>query len=76
MIEAAYGELVRMLAVFRETNQWPARKWETPTAVGWSAAVLKLESSRVRVFDDELRSLATELRTGSVKNSSYSPLRQ
>jgi hypothetical protein len=63
LIEAAYSELDRMLAVYRETNQWPARLWETPTATGWSNAVLKLETSRARVFDDELRSLATELRT-------------
>jgi hypothetical protein len=39
LIEAAYGELDRMLAVYREANQWPARQWETPTAVGWSNAV-------------------------------------
>jgi hypothetical protein len=36
-----------------------------PTAAGWSAAVLKLKSSRARVFDDELRSLADHLRTAA-----------
>jgi hypothetical protein len=65
LVEAVYSELDRMLALFRKTDQWPARQWETPTAAGWSAAVLKLESSRARVFDDELRSLATELRTAA-----------
>jgi hypothetical protein len=62
MIEAAYAELDRMLAEFRETAHWPVRRWETPTAIGWSTAVLKLEASRARVFDGELRSLASELR--------------
>ncbi|MFI6317982.1 hypothetical protein ACIBG8_10715 [Nonomuraea sp. NPDC050556] len=63
MIQSAYAELDRMVAVAKDTGQWPARQWETPTAAGWSAAVLRLESSRARVFDEELRSLATELRT-------------
>lgn len=63
MIEAAYAELDRMLGEFRDSDRWPSRRWETPTAIGWSAAVLKQESSRARVFDHELRSLATELRT-------------
>jgi hypothetical protein len=58
VIKTVYDELDRMLSEVRETGQWPARQWETPTATGWSAAVLKLESSRARVFDDELRSLA------------------
>ncbi|WP_440106997.1 hypothetical protein [Streptosporangium sp. H16] len=63
MIQSAYVELDRILAIEKETGQWPARQWATPTAAGWSAAVLLLESSRARVFDDELRALATELRT-------------
>jgi hypothetical protein len=63
VIKAVYDELDRILAELRNTGAWPARQWETPTAAGWSAAVLKLESSRARVFDDELRSLAEELRT-------------
>jgi hypothetical protein len=63
LIEAAYAELDRTLAEFRETGQWKAREWETPTAVGWSAALLRLESSRARVFDEEMRSLADELRS-------------
>jgi hypothetical protein len=35
----------------------------TPTAAGWSTALLSLESSRARVFDEEIRSLADQLRT-------------
>jgi hypothetical protein len=38
-------------------------KWETPTATGWSDAVLRLELAQARVFDDQLRSLAADLRT-------------
>jgi hypothetical protein len=63
LMNAAYLELDRLIAVERETGQWPRRQWETPTAVGWSVALLTLESSRARVFDDELRAVADELRT-------------
>ena len=63
VIKAVYDELDRMLSEVRKTGQWTARQWETPTATGWSAAVLKLELSRARVFDDEMRSLAEDLRT-------------
>ncbi len=63
LIEAAYAELDRLLAESRRTGEWSARQWETPTAAGWSTALLSLESSRARVFDDEIRSLADELRT-------------
>jgi hypothetical protein len=63
LIGSAYAELDRLLDEFRETAEWNARQWETPTAVGWSTALLRLESSRARVFDEEMRSLADELRT-------------
>jgi hypothetical protein len=63
LIKAVYEELDRVLAEFRQTGQWSGRRWETPTAVGWSAAILSLESSRARVFDEELRALAGELKT-------------
>ena len=63
MIRAAYTELDRILAELNQTGQWAARKWETPTATGWSDAVLRLELAQARVFDDQLRSLAGELRT-------------
>lgn len=62
LIKAAYGEMDRLLAELLETGEWTARSWETPTAVGWSAAILSLETARARVFDDQIRSLATELR--------------
>ena len=62
LAEAAYAELDRVLTESQRGGQWPAREWKTPTAVRWSAAVLRLESSRARVFDDELRSLAAQLR--------------
>src|SRR4051812_41767975 len=52
LIGAAYAELDRLLDEFRETGEWKARQWETPTAVGWSTALLRLESSRARVFDE------------------------
>lgn len=63
LIAAAYAELDRMLTEYRTSGQWPARTWETPTAVGWSEAILRLETARARVFDPELRDLAGELRT-------------
>jgi hypothetical protein len=62
MIHAAYQELDRILAELKQTGEWAARTWETPTATGWSDAVLRLELSQARVFDDELRALAGNLR--------------
>jgi hypothetical protein len=61
LISAAYAELDRMLVVYRESGEWPARTWEAPTAVGWSDAILRLETARARVFVAELRDLAGEL---------------
>lgn len=63
MVKAVYDEMDRMQSEVRETGQWPARQWEAPTATGWSESVLRLELSRARVFDNELRSLAENLRT-------------
>jgi hypothetical protein len=62
LIRAAYQELDRVLDEFNQTGEWTARKWETPTAIGWSDAVRRLEMTQARVFDDRLRSLATNLR--------------
>jgi len=62
LIRAAYQELDRVLAELERTGNWTARTWETPTATGWSDAVLRLESAQARVFDDRLRSLAAKLR--------------
>jgi hypothetical protein len=61
LIKSAFAELDRVIAVAQETGQWPTRRWETPTAVGWSTALLQLKSSRARVFNDDIRSLASEL---------------
>jgi hypothetical protein len=63
LIRAAYGELDRLLAETEVSGRWSARHWETPTAVGWSDAILRLETARARVFDDELRSWADKIRT-------------
>lgn len=65
LINAAYTELDRILAEFGRTGQWNARQWETPTAVGWSEALLRLESSRARVFDEAIRSLAMEVKVAA-----------
>jgi hypothetical protein len=65
LIGAAYAELDRLLDEFREAGRWNARQWETPTAVGWSTALLSLESSRARIFDEEMRSLADQVRTAA-----------
>lgn len=62
LISAAYGELDRLLGMYRETGRWETRSWDTPTAQDWSSALLGLENARARVFDDELRMLAAELR--------------
>src|SRR3954452_5668561 len=66
-LKAAYQELDRVLAEYRRSGAWSARQWETPTAEGWSEAVLRLEASRARVFDDELRLLAGEIRDAAGK---------
>ena len=62
LIAAAYEELDRMISEFKTTSAWPTRTWETPTAKNWSGAILRLESSRARVFDEKLRMLADEIR--------------
>lgn len=62
LLKAAYEELDRVIAESRRSGIWPARQWEMPTATGWSEALLRLEALRARVFDDELRRLAGEIR--------------
>lgn len=79
MIASAHAELDRVIAVERETGSWPARQWATPTAEGWSQALLALETARARVFNDELRRRADELRTragGSVWAASHAAARE
>jgi hypothetical protein len=62
MIKAVYAEQDRQLERMGPTSEWPARRWETPTAVGWSDAEIRLQVARARVFDDDLRALARETR--------------
>jgi hypothetical protein len=61
MIRAVYAELDRVLLEMQTSGSWSARRWKTPTAVGWADAVLRLEMANARVFDGTLRALATEL---------------
>ena len=67
LVTAAYQELDRVIIEYRRSGAWPARQWETPTAKGWSEALLRLEASRARVFDEELRRLAEEIRVTAGK---------
>jgi hypothetical protein len=41
---------------------------ETPTAVGWVDAEIRLQVARARVFDDELRALAGDARAVAMKS--------
>ena len=61
LVKALYDEQDRMLEEMRQTDRWPARQWETPTATGWQDAELRLQNSRARVFDERLRDLAREI---------------
>jgi hypothetical protein len=63
LLKAVHDELDRQLVESHGSGTWPARQWETPTAKGWSDAVLQLELSRARVLDQELRDFADQLRT-------------
>jgi Rad3-related DNA helicase len=72
LLKAVYEELDRVIAESKERGTWPARQWETPTAKGWSEALLRLEESRARVFDEELRSLAGQFR-GMAGDSIWAP---
>ena len=61
LVKAVFNEQDRMLEEMQQTGSWPARQWETPTATGWEDAELRLQVSRARVFDEELRDLAREI---------------
>jgi hypothetical protein len=61
LVKAVFNEQDRMLAEMQRTGNWPARRWETPTASGWEDAELRLQASRARVFDDGLRDLTREI---------------
>ena len=68
MLKAVFDEQDRQLAVKEETSTWPARRWETPTAVGWADAEVRLQVARARVFDEELRTLARDARALAMKS--------
>jgi hypothetical protein len=58
LVKALFNEQDRMLEEMQRTDKWPARQWETPTATGWEDAELRLQVSRARVFNEELRELS------------------
>jgi hypothetical protein len=61
LVKAVFNEQDRVLEEMQRTGSWPSRQWETPTATGWEDAELRLQVSRARVFDEELRNLAREI---------------
>ena len=67
LIKNVYNEQDRILAEMRQTNQWPTRQWETPTATGWENANLRLHASRARVFEEALREVADEIQAMAAK---------
>ncbi len=63
VVKSVYDEQDRVLREFATTGVWHARQWETPTVQGWADAQLRLQSFRARVFDEDLRAVAGEIRT-------------
>lgn len=63
LIKALFNEQDRQLKQMKETKEWPARNWETPTADGWVDAEFGLQIACARVFDQELRDLALHIRS-------------
>jgi hypothetical protein len=61
VVKSVFNEQDRMLESVNAGNEWPARRWDTPTATGWVEADLRLLSYRSRVFDERLRSMAGEI---------------
>jgi len=62
LIKSVYDEEDRMVITLAETSEWPARRWTTPTAQGWTDAELRLAQLQARIFDDELRRLSKQIR--------------
>jgi hypothetical protein len=65
---AVYREQDRMLVEMKRVDSWPARQWETPTAEAWHETFIRAEALRARLFDDQLRRLASEI--GDVSHNS------
>jgi hypothetical protein len=68
LVKAMFTEQDRMLEELARTDSWSARQWETPTATGWVDAELRLQVSRTRIFREDLRNLAGDLRTVAMKS--------
>lgn len=62
LLSALFEEQDRQLKQMDRTNKWPAREWETQTAIGWQDAEFRLQISKARVFDKNFRNLAGEIR--------------
>jgi hypothetical protein len=67
LMKAVYNEQDRMLKEMQQTDRWPARQWETPTATGWEDAELRLSVSRARIFDEVLRDVARDIHEVAMK---------
>ncbi|MCA1601922.1 MAG: hypothetical protein LC776_09870 [Acidobacteria bacterium] len=65
LVKSVYDEQDRMLVEMEQAKRWPVRQWETTTAAGWADAEMRLEMLRVRIFDEEISSLAGRVRTAS-----------
>jgi hypothetical protein len=68
LVKAVFDEQDRMLQQMGKTTTWPTRRWETPTAVGWVDAEIRLQVARARVFNDDLRTLARDARAVAMKS--------
>ena len=68
ILKAVFEEQDRQLLATSKSSTWPARQWETPTAVGWVDAEIRLQVARARVFDDKLRALAGDARAVAMKS--------
>jgi hypothetical protein len=68
MIKAVFNEQDRQLKEWEQAGKWPARTWETPTAVGWVDAEFRLQMFRARVSDKRVRDLAGDMRSLAMKS--------
>jgi hypothetical protein len=71
-VKSVYDEQDQMVTELAVTSQRPARKWTTPTAKGWTDAVMRLVASQARVFDEELTRLSKRIRSAS-KRAVWAP---
>jgi len=71
LIKAVYNEQDRMIAEMRHTSRWPSRQWDTPTAIGWENANLRLQLFRARVFQQTLHDLTREIQSKARECEAY-----